>query len=398
MKKSMRKILEWQILFVILVLLALFGVQRNWVDILNAVFLFLSFVFVYKDMKILSHVFNVLLLPYIFLHSYCRALSLLLGLFVDFRMVLYILYFAGMLVLLIPTIIYDYGSIKKTVLQLAATIWLIISLFLVSFSLVSVNGNQFIVGLSQSNLLLALIFLEYGFLVTTSWGYRFYFNLKVKEVTLKYYLLLLILIGITLWLSLFNTFILSASYWSQAFFNWDFSLINSNESALTKNIWHLRFSALDAGIMEESARYIFLLLLLVVFSKKKGRILYSIICSSAIFSTLHILSFSTTGATVNSVIFKILHAFGFGCLLGIILLFSGKLWLTIGLHIFADYLNYSLISLGYGGSIMDDKISVILFLCIITIIPVVMVVLVLWNKSAKAIINKNIKKILNFNI
>ena len=51
MKKSMRKILEWQILFVILVLLALFGVQRNWVDILNAVFLFLSFVFVYKYMK-----------------------------------------------------------------------------------------------------------------------------------------------------------------------------------------------------------------------------------------------------------------------------------------------------------------------------------------------------------
>ena len=168
-----------------------------------------------------------------------------------------------MLALLIPVILYDYGTIKNPIWQLVATVWLIISLFLTP--LISIEGNAVIVGLNKSNLLMALIFLEYAYIAITTWGYKFYFNLKISNPTFFYYLFLLVLGIVTVWISFFNTFILSASEWNQAIWNWDFSLINPINSAIIKNVWQLYFSALDAGIMEESARYVFLITLLIIF-------------------------------------------------------------------------------------------------------------------------------------
>lgn len=97
--------------------------------------------------------------------------------------VLYVAYFIGMLALLIPVILYDYGTIKNPIWQLVATVWLIISLFLTP--LISIEGNAVIVGLNKSNLLMALIFLEYAYIAITTWGYKFYFNLKISNRKLQ---------------------------------------------------------------------------------------------------------------------------------------------------------------------------------------------------------------------
>lgn len=394
MKNWCKNLLKWQIVLAVLLSLILFVVQHKPLDLVNIVLLLLSFFFMYKGTKYVSRILNIVALPYIFLYDYCNILKVLMKSFVSLDIVLYVLYFIGMLVILIPVIVNDYGNITKPILQLAATIWLIISLFLISFSLVNAGGNQFIIGLNKSQLLLALIFLEYTYLAITGWGYKFRFNLKIKDSTVIYYVFLLILIGITVWISLFNIFVLSASDWSQAFcfWKWDFSLINPNESATIHNIWDLYFSALDAGIMEESARYIFLLTLLVMFSKRKGRTLYSIIISSLIFSFLHILSFSTPGATANYVLFKILHSFGWGCLVGIIFLYSSKLWLTMAFHAFADYLSYSVTPLGYGGILANNGNTEIIELAAVTIIPLILAAIILYSKTARRIIDENISK------
>ncbi len=394
MKKWCNALFKWQIVLTVLLSFILFTIQRNPLNLINIVLLLLSFFFMYKGTKHVSRILNIVVSPYIFLYDYCNILKVLIKSFANFDTVLYVLYFIGMLVILIPVIVNDYGNITKPILQLAATIWLIISLFFISFSLINIGGSQFIIGLNKSQLLLALIFLEYTYLAITGWGYRFRFNLKIKDSTVIYYLFLLILMGITVWISLFNIFVLSASDWSQAFcfWKWDFSLINPNESATMHNIWNLYFSALDAGIMEESARYIFLLTLLTLLSKRKGRTSYSIIISSLIFSVLHILSFSTPGATVNYVVFKILHSFGWGCLLGIIFLYSGKLWLTMALHAFADYLSYSVTPLGYGGILANNGNTEIVELAAVTIIPLILAAIILYSKTARSIIDKNISK------
>lgn len=289
----------------------------------------------------------------------------------------------GMLVLLVPITAIDYSSLKKSLWRLLASLWVIINLFL--SHLLVITGNQFVIGLNKSYLLSALMFLEYAYLAITGWGYKFCFNLRIKKENLGYYLFLLVLIIVAGWMSFFNTFILSATNWGQALWNWDFSLINPLASASIKNIWQLCFSALDAGIMEESARYVFLLTLLAIFAKKKGQAWYAILISSAIFSLLHLLNFSAPGNTVNSLFFQILHAFGLGCLLAVIYLYSGKLWLPMLLHALADFLNTSLIPLGYGGSLLTNETTNLLVLVILTIVPLIFVAIILGNRSTKSL-------------
>lgn len=390
MKTTYNKILKSQILLTILFAVLLLIVQHDLLNLLYIIFLSFSFLFIYIGFNRKSHILNIVVLPYTFLSVYNNIFKLIIKIYADWGTVLYVAYFIGMLALLIPVILYDYGTIKNPIWQLVATVWLIISLFLTP--LISIEGNAVIVGLNKSNLLMALIFLEYAYIAITTWGYKFYFNLKISNPTFFYYLFLLVLGIVTVWISFFNTFILSASEWNQAIWNWDFSLINPINSAIIKNIWQLYFSALDAGIMEESARYVFLITLLIIFSRKKGRATYSILLSSIIFSLLHILNFSTPGANIDSILFQIFHAFGFGCLLGVILLYSGKLWLTMLFHTFADFLNFSLIPLGYGGSLASNENTGVIVLIVVTVIPLIILMIILENKKTRAFIETNIKK------
>ena len=385
-----KSLLRWQLVFTILLSVLILIFQHDLLNLIYIVLLLVSFFLMYKDRNKASHIFNIIVLPYVLIEIYSEFLKLLIKSFAGFEIGFYILYFIGMLVLLVPITIRDYSSLKQPIWQLLASIWVIVNLFL--SPLVTVNSGQFIVGLNNSGLLLALMFFEYAYFAITGWGYKFYFNLKVKNTNTLYYIMLLVLLAVTVWISFFNIFILSASEWSQALWNWDFSLINPADSATVKNIWQLIFSALDAGIMEESARYIFLLAPLIMLANKKGQVIYSILISSVIFSLLHIFNFSTPGATINAVLFQVFHAFGFGCLLGTIFLYSGKLWLPMLLHAFADFLSLSLVPLGYGGSLLDNENTGALTLVVVTVIPLIFVTIILLNKSAKRYIDKNIKK------
>lgn len=393
MKKQWEKLLEWESLIIALLSLILLIFQHSLLNLLCIALLLVSVLFMYKQYKRLSQTFNIIVLPYIFFYVYSDCFNLLLKSLNGLETILYIVYFLGMLALLIPVTIHDYDTIKHPIWQLLASIWIIVNLFLAP--VIKIDHGQFIMGLNRSELLLALVFLEYTYFVVKGWGYRFTFNLKVKA-DFFYYLLLLVLLAVTVWISFFNTFILSATDWGQALWRWDFSLIKPTDSATMKNIWQLLFSALDAGIMEESARYIFLLTLLVMFAKRKGQAIYSILLSSVIFSLLHIFNFSTPGTTVNAVLFQVLHAFGFGCLLGTILLYSGKLWLPILLHAFADFLTFSLTPLGYGGSLLDNPNTGVIALIIVTFVPLILTAFVLLNNNAKKQIYKNINLLIEF--
>lgn len=393
MKKQWEKLLEWESLIIALLSLILLIFQHSLLNLLCIALLLVSVLFMYKQYKRLSQTFNIIVLPYIFFYVYSDCFNLLLKSLNGLETILYIVYFLGMLALLIPVTIHDYDTIKHPIWQLLASIWIIVNLFLAP--VIKIDHGEFIMGLNRSELLLALVFLEYTYFVVKGWGYRFTFNLKVKA-HFFYCLLLLVLLAVTVWISFFNTFILSATDWSQALWSWDFSLIKSTDSATMKNIWQLLFSALDAGIMEESARYIFLLTLLVMFAKRKGQAIYSILLSSVIFSLLHIFNFSTPGTTVNAVLFQVLHAFGFGCLLGTILLYSGKLWLPILLHAFADFLTLSLTPLGYGGSLLDNPNTGVIALIIVTFVPLILTAFVLLNNNAKKQIYKNINLLIEF--
>lgn len=393
MKKiQFQKLLKWQILLTIVFSLINLIFRHNLINLLYLALLLLAFFLIYKSKDNFSHLFNIIFLPYVFIHVYSDLIKLALKSITGFDAILFALYFIGMLALIIPVTRRDYGSLKKPIWQLIASIWIIINLFLMPR--LATPGSLFIVGLNRSYLLAGLIFLEYAYFTVTGWGYKFHFNLKVKNKNLGYWLFLIVLLLVSLWLSYFNAFILSASDWSQALWNWDFSLLNPRDSASIKNLWQLYLSPLATGILEESARYIFLLTLLTAFTKKKAQAIYAILISSVIFSLLHILNFRTPGSSPSAVGFQILHAFGFGCLLAAILLYSGKLWLTMILHIFADFLMLSLVPLAYGGSLLANSSASVSALIIVTVIPLIFVAIILLLPASRKYINHNVENML----
>ncbi|CCI84981.1 hypothetical protein FC52_GL000835 [Lactobacillus pasteurii DSM 23907 = CRBIP 24.76] len=388
LEQRSQKILSWQFLLTA-VIAGLLAIKQNMV--INIIYFFvaiLAYGLLKKGNKKLSQIWDIIAIPYVLIHVYTELFALLLNV----SSLFYFLYFVVMLACLIPVTISDYGNIHKPLMQIISSVWIIINLFLAPQPVV--HANAFIIGLNKSQLLLGLMFVIYGYFAITNWGYKFYLNLHIKNKNFAYFLVLLVTAGIILWISFINAFASSALTWSDALWNWNFAFINPAESAQIPNIWQLVFTSVNAGLMEEVARYVFVIALLASLVKKRNHSLIAIVLSSAIFSLLHVLSFSSTDFNLGEVVFKIIHAFGFGCIFGLLFLYTGKIWLIILLHSFADFISFSLTPLGYGGMLMTSVNNMVIFLAIITIVPLLFTILILMVPSAKEVIDRNIEQLL----
>lgn len=79
--------------------------------------------------------------------------------------------------------------------------------------------------------------------------------------------------GLAIWISFFEVFSEFAQRWQELFWNWDFSLLDPTEPVFLKNAWSVYLYSIEAGIGEEAARYINLILLLVLFKNKSGKLM-----------------------------------------------------------------------------------------------------------------------------
>ena len=112
------------------------------------------------------------------------------------------------------------------------------------------------------------------------------------------------------------------------------------------------FQSLRAGIAEESERYINVLLILNILKNKRFRTEWAVLVSSLIFALSHFLNLFSAPPyqmTLNQVIYQAINAFGLGCFLAVLFLFSGKLWLTALVHTFYDVQGMSITTLGLVG-------------------------------------------------
>ena len=94
----------------VVVLILIF--QHDLLNLIYIVLLLVSFFLMYKDRNKASHIFNIIVLPYVLIEIYSKFLKLLIKSFAGFEIGFYILYFTGMLVLLVPVTIRDYSSLK----------------------------------------------------------------------------------------------------------------------------------------------------------------------------------------------------------------------------------------------------------------------------------------------
>ena len=127
--------------------------------------------------KKLFQLISILFLPIIFINQFIKCMRLLIEILPNMSVIMYILYLAGLLVVIIPVTKEAYGAIKKPIFQLLATIWSTITIGIgPSIELNNMNQDGFLVGLNKSDLVFALVILVYVYLVTKIWNYNFSFS------------------------------------------------------------------------------------------------------------------------------------------------------------------------------------------------------------------------------
>lgn len=212
-----------------------------------------------------------------------------------------------------------------------------------SLTLKNVNPDGFLMSLNKSGLIYALAILVYVYFAIKSWGYEFCFNLPTFKGKKLQLLSFILIFGLAVWLSFFEVFIGFAQSWQELFWNWDFSLLDPTEPVLLKNAWSVYLYSIEAGIGEEAARYINLVLLLVIFKNKKWQINGAVLGSAILFALPHIGNAfaSELKQTPLATFFQVIDTFGFGCFAAVLILYSGKLWPTMIIHTLCDILVFS---------------------------------------------------------
>ncbi|WP_162149731.1 CPBP family glutamic-type intramembrane protease [Lactobacillus hamsteri] len=185
-----------------------------------------------------------------------------------------------------------------------------------------------------------------------------------------------------------------AREWNEVLWNWDLSLINPLQSAVFTNKWQVYFTAAEAGVLEETARYVFILTLLVMFKNKHWQLEFTILGSSLIFALFHLSNIFSKGRTIEDVAYQILYAFGIGCLLGTLYLLTGKLWLSMLIHAGADFLAFSQTPLALAGASAFADCSNPRFIISFILLIVSFSVSVIFWFSCRNIIKRNAEKIM----
>lgn len=349
---------------------------------------------------------SAIFLPYIFLLIHNLLFSELIKNFAKYTTLIYVVYFIGMLFILVPVAVSEYGKIKNTFLRLLALFWLgrfSISLCFISLSYArtfTVSSKYDILNILNNSLLVSslLIPISFFFLLRT-WGYRFYFNLKVTDASKKYYLILFLSIGFFIWYILFSIFSGLAQYPSQMFNNWDLSLINPQSSTIYHGTLEVILNSLRPAIFEESERYAYLLLLLVVFKDKKFQIEYSVLLSALIWGVGHFINiFDPLMTSTSMVVSQVVTTTAMGLFLGALLLYSGKWWLCVVLHFMNDFLISSVTSLASISvelAVFSEKWGSLVQAAMLS--TIVLIASIIFFEFGKRTIKKNAEMIINVN-
>lgn len=295
--------------------------------------------------KRISQLINTVLITMVFIDQVRNLSGIFIQHFSNLTVPIFWIYAIGTIMVLIPVTIVEYGKIKKTIWRLIASVWMINFIIMCcrSLTLKNVNPDGFLMSLNKSGFIYALTILVYVYFAVKSWGYEFYFNLPTFKGKKLQLLSFILIFGLAIWISFFEVFSEFAQRWQELFWNWDFSLLDPTEPVFLKNAWSVYLYSIEAGIGEEAARYINLVLLLVIFKSKKWQINGAVLGSAILFALPHIGNAfaSELKQTPLATAFQVIDTFGFGCFAAVLILYSGKLWPTMIIHTLYDILVFS---------------------------------------------------------
>ena len=287
----------------------------------------------------------------------------------------------------IPVVVVNFPVVKNWFMRL----FMIFILYLNY----SYNVNRFlgtsgvIKAIIRSGVIIALATFILAFFITRAWQLKFQWNLKLGKSKNFQWLALILLLTFSVWFAFFNSFVTLAPSLADllCFWQWDFSTFEVTLNSV--------LAAIEAGIFEETLRYLNLVILLVAMRNFKYRMIFAIVISSILFSLSHLgnLGISTflIKFDLEPTLQQVVYTFGAGMLFAVIYLYTGKLWLSISIHGLVDLIALSETPLTRIVSplITDGWISAI----IILLIPLVVALLMMTGKR-KTFMGENVGRII----
>lgn len=287
----------------------------------------------------------------------------------------------------IPVVVVNFPVVKNWFMRL----FMIFILYLNY----SYNVNRFlgtsgvIKAIIRSGVIIALATFILAFFITRAWQLKFQWNLKLGKSKNFQWLALILLLIFSVWFAFFNSFVTLAPSLADllCFWQWDFSTFEVTLNSV--------LAAIEAGIFEETLRYLNLVILLVAMRNFKYRMIFAMVISSILFSLSHLgnLGISTflIKFDLETTLQQVVYTFGAGMLFAVIYLYTGKLWLSISIHGLVDLIALSETPLTRIVSplITDGWISAI----IILLIPLVVALLMMTGKR-KTFMGENVGRII----
>ena len=276
--------------------------------------------------------FTLWLLSDLFIDAWLKVGNYFLLNFKQLEILCVLLLWAAYLVLLLPLAVLYAGDLKKWYLRLIA-VYLLDQQYGPDQLLLVSKNLRIMHSITWQGVIAALALLILACFLGYAWGYRLNPNLKFvksRNFQMSIFIIVIAFATIDLFYNAFSDY--DKQIWT-AFFSYS---IDIQSKYLT--IPNLT-SAIEPGILEETERYLMVLIFIAGFNRfPKWRVPIAVYASGILFGLSHAGNVGWNGETLSATIAQVIGVMGSGFLWAVLYLYSGKLWLPMIFHFLMDYL------------------------------------------------------------
>ena len=276
--------------------------------------------------------FTLWLLSDLFIDAWLKVGNYFLLNFKQLEILCVLLLWAAYLVLLLPLAVLYAGDLKKWYLRLIA-VYLLDQQYGPDQLLLVSKNLRIMHSITWQGVIAALALLILACFLGYAWGYRFNPNLKFvksRNFQMSIFVIVIAFATIDLFYNAFSDY--DKQIWT-AFFSYS---IDIQSKYLT--IPNLT-SAIEPGILEETERYLMVLIFIAGFNRfPKWRVPIAVYASGILFGLSHAGNVGWNGENLSATIAQVIGVMGSGFLWAVLYLYSGKLWLPMIFHFLMDYL------------------------------------------------------------
>ena len=304
------------------------------------------------------------------------------------EILLVLLLWAVYIFLLVPIAVVHVGPIKNWFLRLLTIYFLDIQYG--DAQNLAINPDfRWLHSLTYQGVIAAIALLTMTYFLVKAWDYHFNPNLKfIKSPSFQKKILLALLIMATIDL-FYNEFInYDKAIWT-VFFGVDIGSFKFSIPNLT--------AAIEPGILEETERYLLIVIFLAGFNRfPKYRIPVAIYGSAILFGLSHLSNFGWHGESFTSTIAQVIGVMGSAFIWAELYLYTGKLWLPMIYHFLMDYISDLQSGWNSAGWSWNGEITDYIYTVLIVGVPLLFSIWMLFGKR-RQVMEDNADLILNLN-